>query len=421
MRVLILGSGGREHAFAWKIAQSPRCDALFIAPGNAGTATVGTNVSLSPTDFEAIHQFVDAEKIDMMVVGPEQPLAEGIVDYFSQHPVKVIGPNKQAAQLEASKAFAKAFMQKHGVPTAGSASFEAGQLEEALEYVESHSLPVVIKASGLAAGKGVLICESHEEAIEATRSMLSGSAFGDSGKTIVVEEFLKGVEFSLFVLTDGDSYKIFPTAMDYKRIGEQDTGLNTGGMGAVAPFPVSAYLNPSHIAHITERTLAGLKAEGIVYKGIIFIGLMVTGKDSPYVLEYNVRMGDPETQVVLPLIENDLLDLFEGVANDTLAECEEVRIKDSACSTVILVSGGYPVKYEKGKRITGIEAVEGSIVFHAGTKRVGEDILTNGGRVIAITSFGESLVSAAQQSLKNAEKIAFEGKYYRTDIGARFQ
>lgn len=416
MKILILGSGGREHAFAWKISQSPKCEALFIAPGNAGTAQLGQNIAISPTDFPALEAFIRKEEIDLLLVGPELPLVAGVADYFSNKGILVIGPKKDGAQLEGSKAFSKTFMQKYGIPTAAYASFEEGEKEEALAYIENHSLPIVVKASGLAAGKGVLICESREHARQVVEEMLSGQAFGSAGQTIVIEEFLSGIEISIFVLTDGKNYKLLPSAKDYKRIGEGDTGLNTGGMGAVSPVPFAdkAFIKKVE-EEIVQTTIKGLQAEGIDYKGFIFIGLMVK-EGIPYVLEYNVRMGDPETEVVLPRLQADILDLFEGVVKGNLDD-KAFEIDPRTCTTVMLVSGGYPEAYEKGKQMQGWDSVEDSILFHAGTKEAEGKILSNGGRVLAISSFGESIEEAVGKSLKNAEKIQFEGKNYRKDIG----
>lgn len=416
MKILILGSGGREHAFAWKIAQSPRCEKLYIAAGNAGTAQLGTNVAINPTDFPAVETFAREHAIDMILVGPELPLVEGVADYFEDKGIPVIGPKTDGAQLEGSKAFSKTFMQKYGIPTAAYASFDSEQKEEALAYLESHALPIVVKASGLAAGKGVLICESREHAREVVEEMLSGKAFGEAGQTVVIEEFLTGIEISIFVLTDGKSYKLLPSAKDYKRIGEGDTGLNTGGMGAVSPVPFADKAFVKKVEEeIVKATMEGLQAEGIDYKGFIFIGLMVK-EGIPYVLEYNVRMGDPETEVVLPRLQADLIDLFEGVAEGNLAD-KAFEIDPRTCATVMLVSGGYPGAYEKGKLMEGFDQTEDSILFHAGTKEEAGKVLTNGGRVLAISSFGDTIEEAVGKSLKNAEKIRFEGKNYRKDIG----
>lgn len=416
MKILLIGSGGREHAFAWKISQSPRCEALYIAPGNAGTALHGTNVDLNPLDFEAVAAFVRSRQIDLVVVGPEQPLVEGIADYLQQMDVPVVGPVQAGARLEGSKEYAKAFMQKYGIPTAAYRSFNHQQLEAALAYLEQHPLPVVVKASGLAAGKGVLICEERSQARQAVRHMLSGEAFGEAGRTVVIEQFLRGIEISIFVLTDGRHYLLLPSAKDYKRIGEGDTGLNTGGMGAVSPVPFAdeAFMQRVETT-IVQPTLQGLQAEGIAYRGFIFIGLMVEN-GRPYVLEYNVRMGDPETEVVFPRITSDLLDLFEGVVAENL-HTKSLSLSPQSCTTLMLVSGGYPQAYEKGKEIRGLEQVQDVLLFHAGTKRVGDKLLTNGGRVLAVSALGDNLEEAIGRSLQAAERISFEGKYFRRDIG----
>ncbi len=417
MNILILGSGGREHALAWKIAQSPLCDQLFVAPGNAGTQAVATNLTVDLSKHEQIRGLIDTHGIDLLVVGPEQPLVDGLTDALRDHPVKVIGPSQAGAQLEGSKDFSKRFMQEHGIPTARYRSFQADQLGEALDYLEGHPLPVVVKASGLAAGKGVLICESKEEAETALRGMLSGESFGEAGQTVVVEEFLQGIEISLFVLTDGEDYVMLPSAKDYKRIGEGDTGLNTGGMGAVSPVPFAdeAFLAKAE-AEIVRPTIAGIQAEGLDYRGFIFIGLMVVG-DVSYVLEYNVRMGDPETEVVMPRLKSDLVELLQACAEGEL-KGKSVEIDPRTCTTVMLVSGGYPGSYEKGKAMAGFsKAAETSLLFHAGTKSMDGQTLTNGGRVLAVSSFGASIAEAVATSLANAAKIEFEGRYFRRDIG----
>lgn len=416
MNILVLGGGGREHAFSWKLAQSPKVSNLYIAPGNAGTSQHGTNVPISPTDKEAIAAFVKEHDVNMVVIGPEQPLVEGVADFLRSKGIGVVGPGKDGAELEGSKEFSKRFMEKYNIPTAAYGAFVAGQQAEAESFIRRQALPVVVKASGLAAGKGVLICESHIEAIEATRSMLSGESFGEAGETVVIEEFLDGIEISIFVLTDGKSYKILPSAKDYKRIGEGDTGLNTGGMGAVSPVPFADDTFVETVRRtIVEPTINGLKAESINYQGFIFIGLMVVN-DKPIVLEYNVRMGDPETEVVLPRIESDLVDLFEGVTQGTLAQ-KSFSIDPRTCTTVMLVSGGYPGPYVKGKVMTELDDVQDAILFHAGTKETENDVVTNGGRVMAVTCFGTSIEHAIHLSLTNASTIQFEGKYYRTDIG----
>jgi len=420
MNVLILGSGGREHAFAWKLAQSPKLTKLFIAPGNAGTSEIGTNVNISATDFEAIKKFVLENKVNMVVVGPEDPLVKGVHDYFLADAqlknIPVIGPQKDGAQLEGSKEFSKIFMEKHGVPTAKYQSFTKANLTEGYAFLESLTPPYVLKADGLAAGKGVLILNDLAEAKKELSLMIEDQKFGTASSTVVIEEFLKGIELSVFVLTDGKSYKILPSAKDYKRIGEGDTGLNTGGMGAISPVP---FATADFIKKVEEQvvipTINGLKKEGINYKGFIFIGLM-NDNGNPSVVEYNVRMGDPETEVVIPRIKSDLLDLFEGVANETLLE-KSFEVDERTATTVMLVSGGYPEDFEKGKTMTGFENIENSIAFHAGTKKVDNNIVTNGGRVLAITSFGTDIKDALKKSFANAEKINYEKKYYRKDIG----
>jgi phosphoribosylamine--glycine ligase len=420
MNVLIIGSGGREHAFAWKIAQSPKLDQLFIAPGNAGTAQVGTNVEIGVNDFDAIKDFVLKNKIEIVVVGPEDPLVNGIHDYFLADDelknIGVIGPEKDGAELEGSKEFSKKFMLNHGIPTAAYQSFTIANLEEGYTFLETLEPPYVLKADGLAAGKGVLILDDLAEAKTELKNMVADAKFGAASTTVVIEEFLHGIELSVFVLTDGENYKILPSAKDYKRIGEGDTGLNTGGMGAISPVPFAdeAYLQKVEEL-VVKPTIAGLKADGIDYKGFIFIGLM-NHNGNPSVVEYNVRMGDPETEVVIPRIKSDLLDLFEGVANQTLNE-KTLEIDERIATAIMLVSGGYPEAYEKGKVMTGFDTIENSIPFHAGTKQDGDNIVTSGGRVLALTSFGESIEEALQYSFQNAENIHFENKNYRKDIG----
>ncbi len=420
MNVLVIGSGGREHALAWKIAQSPKLTKLYIAPGNAGTAEVGTNVDLVVNDFEGIKDFVLSNNVNMVVVGPEDPLVNGIHDYFLADDelknIPVIGPKKDGAELEGSKEFSKKFMQKHGVPTAAYQSFTADNLSEGYAFLETLQPPYVLKADGLAAGKGVLILDNLEEAKTELKNMVADAKFGAASATVVIEEFLKGIELSVFVLTDGENYKILPSAKDYKRIGEGDTGLNTGGMGAISPVPFAdeAFLNKVE-EQIVKPTIVGLKADRIDYKGFIFIGLM-NDNGNPSVVEYNVRMGDPETEVVIPRIKSDLLDLFEGVANRTLGE-KTFEVDKRTATTVMLVSGGYPEAYEKGKVMTGFDAIENSIPFHAGTKQDGDDIVTSGGRVLALTSYGNDIKDALTHSFANAEKVNFDKKYYRTDIG----
>lgn len=420
MNVLILGGGGREHAFAWKVSQSSLCKKLLIAPGNAGTAQVGTNIEIGVNEFEKIKELCITEDINMLIVGPEDPLVNGIYDYFNAHEklqhVVVIGPSKKGAQLEGSKEFSKKFMTKHGIPTASYKSFTKDTIVEGYQFLETLPPPYVLKADGLAAGKGVLIPETLEEAKQSLKEMLADAKFGEASSKVVIEEYLKGIELSVFVLTDGISYKILPSAKDYKRIGEGDTGLNTGGMGAISPVPFADRFFIEKVEReIIKPTIKGLVEEDIDYKGFIFIGLMVEN-GNPKVIEYNVRMGDPETEVVIPRIKSDLLNLFRGIGNGSFSEID-FNISEEVATTVMLVSGGYPESYKKGMEITGFKEVEGSTVFHAGTKKNKEKIETNGGRVLAITSFGKDINEAVEKSFKNAEKIHFEGKYYRKDIG----
>jgi len=420
MNILILGSGGREHAFAWKLAQSKKDPKLFIAPGNAGTSQFGTNVDMSATDFAAIKKFVLDNTITMVVVGPEDPLVKGIHDFFladeALKHIPVIGPGREGAQLEGSKDFSKQFMIRHNIPTAQYQTFTKETLAQGLKFLETLSPPYVLKADGLAAGKGVVIPTTLAEAKAELSDMLANAKFGNASAKVVIEEFLKGIELSVFVLTDGVSYKILPSAKDYKRIGEGDTGLNTGGMGAVSPVP---FADEAFLSKVEERvvipTVNGLKKEGILYKGFIFIGLMNTNGD-PFVIEYNCRMGDPETEVVLPRIKSDLLELFDGVANVTLSQ-KTIEVDQRVASTVMLVAGGYPGDYEKGKVISGLDKVKDSIVFHAGTKEENEKVLTNGGRIMAVTSLAATMEQALNSSFANAEVITYEGKYYRKDIG----
>lgn len=420
MNVLILGSGGREHAFAWKIAQSKQLQNLYIAPGNAGTANCGTNLNVAVNDFEAIKNIVWEKDINLVLVGPEDPLVNGIHDFFLNDDVlkdiPVIGPKKDGAQLEGSKDFSKQFMLKHGVPTARYATFTKNNLNEGYAFLETLEPPFVLKADGLAAGKGVLIIDTITEAKEELKKMLVDAKFGNASTKVVIEEFLKGIELSVFVLTDGKSYKILPAAKDYKRIGEGDTGLNTGGMGAVSPVP---FANEAFIKKVEELvvkpTINGLNKDGIDYRGFIFIGLMNCNGE-PSVIEYNCRMGDPETEVVIPRIKTDFIDLLQGVATQTLHQKEYETITETA-TTVVLVSGGYPGDFEKGKIVNGLNNSFDSQVFHSGTKLDGENVLTNGGRVFAITSFGKTIEEAVNKSFDTADKINYDGKYFRRDIG----
>jgi phosphoribosylamine--glycine ligase len=420
MNILILGSGGREHAFTLKLVESSKVNTVFVAPGNAGTAKIATNVAISPTDFEAIKNTVLENEINMVVVGPEAPLVNGVHDFFladnELKNIPVIGPKKDGALLEGSKDFSKQFMEKHNVPTAKYKSFNNNNLEEGFAFLETLQPPYVLKADGLAAGKGVLILNSLQEAKSELKEMVSNQKFGEASSTVVIEEFLKGIELSVFVLTDGKNYKILPSAKDYKRIGEGDVGLNTGGMGAISPVPFAdeAFLNKVEEL-VVKPTIHGLQKEGIDYKGFIFIGLM-NDNGNPSVVEYNVRMGDPETEVVLPRIESDLFDLFDGVANQTLNE-KSFSVTNQTATTVMLVSGGYPEAYQKNKEISGLENVVNSTVFHAGTTLDNNKIVTSGGRVMAITSFGDSIQEALDKSYDSIEKISFDDMNYRKDIG----
>lgn len=420
MTILLLGSGGREHALAWKMLQSPKCSSLFVAPGNAGTATIAKNISINPNDFEAVKQFVLQEKVDMVVVGPEDPLVNGIYDYFKNdselNEIPVIGPSKIGAQLEGSKEFAKEFLVKNNIPTAKYESFTAATVEKGCAFLETLQPPYVLKADGLAAGKGVLILQDLEEAQKELRSMLVDAKFGQASSKVVIEEFLDGIELSCFVLTDGKSYKILPTAKDYKRIGEGDTGLNTGGMGAVSPVPFADQVLLDKIeTRIVKPTIEGLQKDAIDYKGFVFIGL-INVKGEPMVIEYNVRMGDPETEVVMPRLKSDLVAIFEAMHAQELEKIT-LEIDERAATTIMVVSGGYPEEYEKGHEITGIETITDSLVFHAGTKLDNGTIVTNGGRVLAVTSYGNDFQEAIKKSYQSIAKLQFDKMYYRKDIG----
>lgn len=420
MNILIIGSGGREHALAHKIVQSPKCEQLFVAPGNAGTAQIATNVALGVSDFEAIKALVLKEQISMVVVGPEAPLVDGIYDFFTADSdlseVAVVGPSQEAAQLEGSKDYAKRFMQRHDIPTAAYESFSAETLEAGKQFLETMNAPYVLKADGLAAGKGVLIIDDLDQAKAELENMLAHQKFGAASSTVVIEEFLDGIELSVFVLTDGKNYKILPNAKDYKRIGEGDTGLNTGGMGAVSPVPFAdeAFMEKVE-QQVVIPTVNGLQKEGLVYKGFIFLGLIKVG-DSPKVIEYNVRMGDPETEVVIPRIESDLVDLLKATSDQTLAS-QDFEVNPQAATTVMLVSGGYPETYGKGMKISGLDKVDDVTVFHAGTALSNDGVVTSGGRVMAVTALADDYKQALKKSYQNAEKLHFDRMYYRTDIG----
>lgn len=426
MNILLIGSGGREHTLAWKLKQSPLCDQLFIAPGNAGTQNFGTNLAIRTTEFEKLGDACITNKVDMLIVGPEEPLVKGIYDHFKNNDqlkhIQVIGPSAEAAQLEGSKAYAKAFMKRHDIPTAAYQEFTAENYEDGLEYIKQHSLPVVLKADGLAAGKGVLICKSHLEAMAEFELMIHRSKFGEAGSRVVIEEFLTGIEMSVFVLTDGKNYVLLPEAKDYKRVGEGDTGLNTGGMGAVSPLPFfDNALKEKVVTRIVEPTIKGLDKDKLDYKGFVFVGLMITDGAEPLVIEYNCRMGDPETEVVMPRLKTDLVALLKATGTGNLGDIP-VDIDPQTAATIVAVSGGYPGDYEKGLEIHGLEDAEAtdSIVFHAGTLAEGDKIVTNGGRVLAVTSFGNDIKAAVEISKETLMNVYFEGVNYRHDIGYEF-
>ena len=426
MKILLVGGGGREHTLAWKISQSKLCDKLFIAPGNAGTTQFGENIAITINDFEALAQFCINNSIAMLIVGPEEPLVKGIYNFFKENPstahIQVIGPSKQASQLEGSKAFAKAFMDRHNIPTAKYKEFDAVSYEEGMQYIRNHPLPIVLKADGLAAGKGVIICNNHIEALAEFQLMIQHSKFGEAGKRVVVEQFLDGIEVSVFVLTDGKNYVVLPEAKDYKKIGIGDKGPNTGGMGAVSPVP---FVTVAYMETVTQKiikpTIDGLQKEALDYKGFVFIGL-INVEGEPFVIEYNCRLGDPETEVIIPRIENDLIEVLSATAQQRLNEID-IAISKQTVVAVMAVSGGYPNEHETGKVITGLtdSVLEGTIIFHAGTKQEGNKVLTNGGRVLAVTSFGNSIAEAAEQSNYMLEQIYFDGIYYREDIGYEFR
>jgi len=417
MHILLLGSGGREHALAWKMKQSAQCDELFIAPGNAGTKLCGTNVPLDIKDFPAIKTFCEEKNIDMIVVGPEEPLVLGIQDYFLEHTqIKVVGPSAEGAQLEGSKAYAKEFMKRHQIPTAGYREFTLNNLEEGLQFIDTISGPVVLKADGIAAGKGVVILEDTHAAQKELTEMLQGK-FGNASKTVIIEEFLDGIEFSVFAVTDGKNYQLLPIAKDYKRIGEGDKGLNTGGMGAISPVPfVDDALMKKVKERIIEPTIQGLHKQNLDYKGFVFFGLIQVGED-PFVIEYNCRMGDPETEVVIPRLQSDLVALLDSLFDGKLSN-QKVNINPDYATTIMMVSGGYPEAYEKGKAMTGMDNTEDSLLYYAGAQEdASGDIVTSGGRVLAITSLASNMQAALDRSYQNADKVQFEKKHYRTDIG----
>lgn len=424
MNILLLGAGGREHALAWKLSQSNHCSKLFIAPGNAGTALHGVNLSFGINDFGAIEKTCIDEKIDMVIVGPEEPLVKGVVDFLKSNErlkrLLIVGPSKEAAQLEGSKAYAKAFMKRHTIPTASYKEFTADNFEEGIEYLKQHSLPIVLKADGLAAGKGVIICQNYVEAFAEFELMIQRSKFGEAGKRVVVEEFLSGIELSVFVVTDGKNYVLLPEAKDYKRIGEGDTGLNTGGMGAISPVPFADNTFMQKVrAKIIEPTIEGFQKDNLDYKGFVFFGLIKVN-DEPYVIEYNCRMGDPETEVVIPRIKSDLVELLQATAQQKLDKVQ-LEIDPRFATTIVAVSGGYPNEYKTGFPITGLNlAEEDSIIFYAGAKKQGNEVVTSGGRVICTTALGNDLTEALEKSKELVEAIYFEGKYFRKDIGFEF-
>jgi len=425
MRILLLGSGGREHAFAWKISQSPLCEKLFIAPGNAGTSQHGTNLNFSVNDFDAIKKCCIDEKIDLVLVGPEEPLVKGITDFLISDPqlkgLDIIGPSKQGAQLEGSKAFAKAFMKKYKIPTAAHGEFTLENYKDGIDYINKHGLPIVLKADGLAAGKGVVICENNLEALAEFELMIQRAKFGEASKKVVIEEFLQGIELSVFALTDGKNYVMLPEAKDYKRVGEEDTGPNTGGMGAVSPVPFADEVFLKNVEeNVVKPTIEGLKTEGLEYRGFIFFGLIKVG-DEPYVIEYNCRMGDPETEVVIPRLKNDFLEMLVAAAKQELNKIK-IEEDDRFACTVMAVSGGYPGEYEKGYVIHGLDKVDKeSILFHAGTTIKDDKVVTNGGRVLCITSFGNSIFEAVERSKEELQNITYTGMSYRRDIGYEFE